>query len=65
MNSDQLKGQWNQVKGNIQKQWGKLTDDEMSQIEGDREILIGKLQEHYGISKEAAEQQVDSFNTDA
>lgn len=61
MNADQMKGQWNQLKGNIQKQWGKLTSDEIDQIEGDREILIGKIQEHYGVSREAAEKQVDAF----
>ena len=62
MNSEQLKGNWNQLKGHVQKQWGKLTDDELDQIQGDREILVGKIQERYGISKEAAEQQVDNFN---
>ena len=64
MNSEQLKGNWTQLKGHIQKQWGKLTDDHLDQIQGDREILIGKIQEQYGITKEEAELQVNAFKTD-
>lgn len=63
MNSDQMKGQWKQVKGSVQKQWGKLTDDELDQIDGEREKLVGKLQERYGMSKEQAEKEVNDFNT--
>jgi uncharacterized protein YjbJ (UPF0337 family) len=61
MNADQIKGQWKQVKGEIRKQWGKLTDDEIEMIAGERDILIGKLQEKYGYTKEEAQRQVDSF----
>ncbi len=63
MNSDQLKGKWKQVKGSVQKQWGKLTGDELDQIDGEREKLVGKLQEKYGMSKEQAEKEVNDFNT--
>ena len=52
MNRDTLKGQWTQLKGQVRKQWGKLTDDEVDQIQGDTEILMGKLQERYGYSRE-------------
>jgi uncharacterized protein YjbJ (UPF0337 family) len=61
MNAEQIKGQWKQVKGEIRKQWGKLTDDEIEMIAGERDILIGKLQEKYGYTKEEAQRQVDRF----
>jgi uncharacterized protein YjbJ (UPF0337 family) len=61
MNRDTLKGQWMQLKGRIRQQWGKITDDELDQIQGDRETLIGKLQERYGRTREQAEQEVDGW----
>ncbi len=62
MNWDQIKGQWKQLKGNVQSKWGgELTDDEVDQIEGDREALEGKIQERYGKSKEEAKKEVDDF----
>ncbi|WP_027715597.1 CsbD family protein [Desulfuromonas sp. TF] len=61
MNTEQMKGQWMQVKGEIKKQWGKLTDDELDRIAGERDKLVGKLQEKYGITKEEAERQVRDF----
>jgi uncharacterized protein YjbJ (UPF0337 family) len=61
MNWDQIKGTWQQVKGDVQKQWGKLTDDDYSMIEGDRKKFVGKIQERYGIAKEEAEKQVDDW----
>lgn len=61
MTWDILKGQWTQFKGKIRQQWGKLTDDELDQIQGDREILIGKLQQRYGRSREQVEQEVDRW----
>jgi len=61
MNWNQIEGNWKQFKGHAQQQWGKLTDDELDQIEGRREVLIGKIQERYGIAKEEAERQVDEF----
>jgi uncharacterized protein YjbJ (UPF0337 family) len=61
MNWDRVKGNWKQLRGKVQEQWGRLTDDELDIIDGRREILIGKVQECYGISKERAEQQVEDF----
>ena len=61
MNTEQMKGQWMQVKGEIKKQWGKLTDDELDRIAGEKDKLVGKLQEKYGITKEEAERQVRDF----
>ncbi len=51
MNRDTLKGQWMQLKGKVRQQWGKLTDDEIDQMQGNAEMLIGKLQERYGYER--------------
>ncbi len=61
MNSDTLKGNWEQVKGHIQKKWGELTNDEIDQINGSRKILTGKIQEKYGRAREEVEKEVDDF----
>ncbi|MBW8350452.1 CsbD family protein [Bacillus sp. IITD106] len=57
MNDDQLKGKWKQVKGEVQRKWGKLTDDDYDVIQGDAKKLIGKIQERYGVTKEEAEKE--------
>jgi len=64
MNRDTLKGQWMQLKGKIRQQWGKLTDDEIDQMQGNTEMLIGKIQERYGYEREKAEQEVDRWLND-
>jgi len=61
MNKDILKGKWNQIKGSIKKKWGQLTDDELDQINGDYDKLVGKLQERYGKNKEEAEKEVNEY----
>jgi uncharacterized protein YjbJ (UPF0337 family) len=61
VNRDILKGKWTQLKGGIRTRWGKLTDDDLTQIEGEAEKLIGKLQERYGYKREEAEREVDDF----
>jgi uncharacterized protein YjbJ (UPF0337 family) len=61
MNADVMKGRWNQVKGDIRSRWGKLTDDDMMQIQGDAEKLIGKLQERYGMKREQAERDLNEI----
>lgn len=63
MNKDILKGNWKQFKGEVRKQWGKLTNDEVDQIAGEHERLVGLLQERYGYSREEAEREVDQFVT--
>ena len=61
MNTDQLSGQWKQMKGAAKQQWGKLTDDDLEVIAGKREALVGKLQERYGMAKEAAQTKADEW----
>ena len=61
MNDDTLKGKWMQLKGEVRRQWGKLTDDDVAQIEGNSEKMIGKLQERYGYAREQAEREVNAF----
>ncbi|UPY38796.1 CsbD family protein [Sediminicoccus sp. KRV36] len=61
MNWDTIKGNWKQMAGSVKEQWGKLTDDDMTIIEGRREQLVGQVQERYGIAKDAAEAQVKAW----
>lgn len=62
MNNDILKGKWNQYKGEAKKKWGELTDDELDQINGERDIIVGKIQEKYGRTKEEAEKEFDDWS---
>ena len=62
MNKDEVGGNWKQVKGKVKEQWGKLTDDDMTVIEGKRDQLVGKIQERYGYAKDQAEKEVDSWD---
>ncbi|NIF22792.1 MULTISPECIES: CsbD family protein [Pantoea] len=67
MNNDQVSGNWKQFKGKFKEKWGKLTDDDLTVIEGKREQLVGKIQERYGYAKERAEEEVkdwESHNSD-
>ena len=61
MNWDRIEGNWKQFKGNVQEQWGKLTNDDVDRLEGKREQLVGRVQERYGIAKDKAERQVDDW----
>jgi uncharacterized protein YjbJ (UPF0337 family) len=61
MNWDRVEGQWKQSTGKIKEKWGKLTDDDITTINGKRDQLAGKIQERYGIAKDAAEKQIDEF----
>jgi uncharacterized protein YjbJ (UPF0337 family) len=61
MNTDVLKGKWLQLKGEARRQWGKLTDDDLDQIEGNSEKMVGKLQERYGYARDEAQREVDKF----
>jgi uncharacterized protein YjbJ (UPF0337 family) len=61
MNWDQIQGKWKQSTGAVKEKWGKLTDDDLTVIAGKKDQLVGKIQERYGIAKDAAEKQVDEF----
>lgn len=61
MNKDIFQGKWEETKGKIKQQWGKLTDDDIDQIEGAHQEIFGKLQKHYGYSKDEAENAVKRF----
>jgi uncharacterized protein YjbJ (UPF0337 family) len=62
MNWDQIKGNWKQMQGQAKRQWGKLTDDDLTRAEGDRDMLVGRIQERYGIAKDEAQRQVDDWS---
>lgn len=61
MNWDRIEGNWRQHTGNVKQRWGKLTDDQLAVIAGKRDHLAGKIQEAYGITKDAAEQQLKEW----
>ena len=61
MNWDVIKGDWKQFTGKAKEQWGKLTDDDLTKINGQREQLEGKLQERYGHNKDASRKAVDDW----
>ncbi|HTE91025.1 MAG TPA: CsbD family protein [Terriglobales bacterium] len=62
MNNDRVEGKWKQMKGSLKSRWGKLTDDDLDVIEGQKDQLVGKVQERYGIAKDEAQKQVDEWN---
>jgi uncharacterized protein YjbJ (UPF0337 family) len=63
MNWDRIEGNWKQVTGKVKEQWGKLTDDDLKVIGGKQDQLVGRIQERYGIAKDEAERQVNTWMT--
>jgi uncharacterized protein YjbJ (UPF0337 family) len=61
MNTDVVKGKWHQLKGEVKTQWGRLTDDDLTAVEGDAEKLVGRVQERYGYERDRARREVDDF----
>ncbi|MHB1513652.1 MAG: CsbD family protein [Acidiferrobacter sp.] len=61
MNKEQLQGKWTQVKGEAKRRWGKLTDDDLTEIKGNYDKLLGKIQERHGESRENIQKWVDSL----
>ncbi len=61
MNENIFKGKWKEVKGEVKKRWGKLTDDDLMMISGEKEKLVGLLQTRYGYSKDKAEDEYRVF----
>ncbi|MWV45755.1 CsbD family protein [Paenibacillus sp. HJL G12] len=62
MDNNVFKGKWKQLKGEAKKQWGELTDDDLDQINGEKDKLVGKLQERYGHTKDAAEKEYHNWS---
>ena len=65
MDWNRVEGNWKQLRGKAKQQWGKLTDDDLAMAAGRREELAGKIQERYGLAKDAAQKQVDEWATRA
>ena len=61
MNWDRVEGNWMQFKGRARQQWGKLTDDDMELVKGKRTELAGRIQERYGVARDQAEREIDSW----
>ncbi len=61
MSWDSIEGHWKQLKGKVREQWGALNNDHLDQIAGKHDQLSEKIQDFYGISKEAADTQIDAF----
>jgi uncharacterized protein YjbJ (UPF0337 family) len=61
MNWDRIEGNWKQFKGSARQQWGRLTEDDLEVVGGRREHLAGKIQEAYGITREASEKQLTEW----
>ncbi|MFG1173074.1 CsbD family protein [Erwiniaceae bacterium CAU 1747] len=63
MNNDEISGNWKQFKGKLKEQWGKLTDDDLTVVEGKRDQLVGKIQERYGYQKDEAEKELSEWES--
>ncbi len=61
MNEDIIKGKWKEIKGEVKQKWGKLTDDELIEVEGSEEKMVGLLQKKYGYAKDKAEEEYRGF----
>jgi len=58
---DRIEGNWKQFTGKVKETWGQLTDDEIAEINGDREQLEGRIQARYGYAKDKAREEVDNW----
>jgi len=61
MNWDQIEGKWKELKGRARSSWGELTDDELDQVGGRKDELVGRIQQRYGVEREEAERQVNDW----
>jgi len=62
MNWDQIEGKWKQLSGSARERWGKLTDDDIQTLTGQKDHLVGKIQERYGVAKAEAEKQAEAWS---
>ena len=58
---DRLQGNWKQLSGSVRHEWGQRTHNDVEQVKGDVEVLAGKIQEHYGVTKAEARKQIDQW----
>jgi len=65
MNWTTVQGNWNDAKGRVKTKWGRLTDDDLMQVEGNKDRLVGMIQQRYGIAHDKAEQQLEEFLSSA
>jgi uncharacterized protein YjbJ (UPF0337 family) len=63
MNKDLFQGKWHEYKGKLKEKWGKLTDNDLAEINGKKELLLGKIQTHYGYAKDKAEKELADFES--
>lgn len=63
MNGDRISGNWKQIKGRVKEKWGELTDDDLTRVDGQRDQLVGVIQERYGLAKDEAERQLRDFES--
>ncbi len=63
MNWDEVEGKWEQLKGKVRQTWGRLTDDDLTAISGNKQQLIGRLQTRYGYEAERAEEEINKFTS--
>lgn len=61
MNNDQFKGKWDRIKGSVREHWGRLSDEDVEEVSGRRDKLLGKIQEKYGDTRAAAEKKLAEF----
>jgi uncharacterized protein YjbJ (UPF0337 family) len=61
MQGDIFRGRWHELKGKVRRKWGKLTNDDIEEISGKREELLGKLQSRYGWQQRQAEEELKRF----
>jgi uncharacterized protein YjbJ (UPF0337 family) len=61
MNKDIMKGKWKELRGRVKAWWGQLTDNDLDQIQGRYDQLVGKLQERYGYTRQEAEGEIRKF----
>lgn len=61
MNKDTLQGKWKEIKGKVKQQWGKLTDDDIAQINGSYDEMEGRIQKTYGYQKDQVRKEIDDF----
>jgi len=64
MNEDIFKGKWRELKGSIKEKWGDLTDDDVTEVEGKTDKLVGILQKKYGYSRDKAQEEYNKFMDD-